>query len=529
MSKASLMEDLCAKIALELLPRMMVQAIPEPITRILLETLLALLTEEQQSNDQLNKLVGSYYKTGIEYLTDAKDVQEKRRDEWIQKALDHFFTASEVEDALLQAKSQFYVGVCYDLLNESNPAKRWYEKAYESASQMLVQSRSSQMKSGMRRGISMIGGGVIGGALGAIGGPGGIIQGAGAGAGSAYSVMQGLQEEERQKQVAELGDFMKPLSQVLLAHGSTITSLISRPRKEEEFVLIRTIKGHLADFLSLAISPDDQILVSGGKNIRIWNLHNGELLRTLTDYRVLSLAISPDGQILASATSTGTIKVWNLQSGELLHDSSPLKGHFGYVFSLAISPDGQTLVSGGTDSKAKVWNLHTGELLYTLQGELSIPGSVLSLAISPDGQTLVSGCSYSKIRVWNLHSRNLLHILKFKDLSLLSDVRSVVISPDGQTLVSGGGKKIRIWNLHTGEMLRTLTDNSALSLAISRDSQVLLSGNAAGEIKVWSLHSGELLHILTAHSGAIRSLAISSDGQIMVSGSETKIMVWGEK
>ena len=142
MSIVSLMEKLCQNLALELLPKL----IPEPITRALLETLIGLLDEEQKDNEQLRKLIGSYYKTGMEYLTDARVVQEKRREEWIQKALERFVTASEVEDAILKAKSQFFVGVCYDLLNERVAAKRWYEKAYESASQQLVRLKPPALK-----------------------------------------------------------------------------------------------------------------------------------------------------------------------------------------------------------------------------------------------------------------------------------------------------------------------------------------------------------------------------------------------
>lgn len=122
MSIESLMEKLCKSLALELLPK--VVPIPEPITSAILQALLDLLDQEQKSSEQLSRLIGNYYKTGMEFLTDAKDVQEKRREEWIQQALERFVTASEVEDAILKAKSQFFVGVCYDLLNERVAAKR---------------------------------------------------------------------------------------------------------------------------------------------------------------------------------------------------------------------------------------------------------------------------------------------------------------------------------------------------------------------------------------------------------------------
>lgn len=141
MSVESQMEELAGKLALELVPKVLAgTGIPEPIIRIVLETLIGLLKEEQNnSNAQLRKLIGSYYQSGADYLTDARKLQGKRREQWIESALDQFVKASHVEDALLAAKSQFFVGVCYDLLNESPLATDWYERAYRSVAQLVAQ------------------------------------------------------------------------------------------------------------------------------------------------------------------------------------------------------------------------------------------------------------------------------------------------------------------------------------------------------------------------------------------------------
>jgi tetratricopeptide (TPR) repeat protein len=226
MSIESLMEKLCQNLALELLPKL----IPEPITRALLETLIGLLDEEQKASEQLRKLIGAYYKTGMEYLIDARDVQEKRREEWIQQALERFITASEVEDAILKAKSQFFVGVCYDLLNERIVAKRWYEKAFESASQQLVRLKPPIVKVvGLQflHGTAAVVGGVTGALVGIASGGAAWAIGANVGARLGNVMGKAPQDRERRKQqqqLEELRHFMNPLSEVLLAHGSKITS-----------------------------------------------------------------------------------------------------------------------------------------------------------------------------------------------------------------------------------------------------------------------------------------------------------------
>ena len=111
---------------------------------------------------------------------------------------------------------------------------------------------------------------------------------------------------------------------------------------------------------------------------------------------VKSIAISPDGQTFVSGSWDNTIKIWNLHTGELIRT---LIGHSSSVQSVAITPDGQTLVSGSNDKTIKVWNPHTGELIKTLVGHSD---SVKSVAISPDGQTIVSGGRDGAIKVWGV-------------------------------------------------------------------------------------------------------------------------------
>lgn len=76
---------------------------------------------------------------------------------------------------------------------------------------------------------------------------------------------------------------------------------------------------------------------------------------------------------------------------------------------------------------------------------------------------------------------------------------------------------------------RTLTGhtNSVWAVAISRDGQTLVSGSEDNTIKVWNLKTGQLNQTLTGHSDTVRSVALSPDGQTLASGSGDKtIKVW---
>ncbi|MHC5855588.1 protein kinase domain-containing protein [Nostoc sp.] len=211
-----------------------------------------------------------------------------------------------------------------------------------------------------------------------------------------------------------------------------------------------------------------------------------------------------------------------------------LHGHSSSVNSVAISPDGQTLASSGSyDETIKLWNLATGEEIYTLIGHFS---SVNSVAISPDGKTLASS-SWNSIKLWSLATGE--EIRTFTGHS--GSVNSVAFSPDGKILASGSddktiklwnlatGMTIKLWNLATGKTVCTLTGHSRSvdSIAISSDGKTLASGSDDKTIKLWNLATGKIIRTLTGHSRSVDSIAISPDGKTLASGSNDKtIRLW---
>ncbi|QIR35753.1 protein kinase [Tolypothrix sp. PCC 7910] len=65
------------------------------------------------------------------------------------------------------------------------------------------------------------------------------------------------------------------------------------------------------------------------------------------------------------------------------------------------------------------------------------------------------------------------------------------------------------------------------SLAISADGETLVSGSADKSIKIWNLKAGELKTTLTLHSNVVNSVAISPDSKTVVSASKDgTIKIW---
>ena len=83
--------------------------------------------------------------------------------------------------------------------------------------------------------------------------------------------------------------------------------------------------------------------------------------------------------------------------------------------------------------------------------------------------------------------------------------------------------------LENVSVVRTLTRHfdSVNSVAISPDGQTLVSGSRDKTIKIWQLSTGRELRTLTGHSNGVSSVAISPDGQTLVSASIDKtIKIW---
>ncbi|WP_373534436.1 WD40 repeat domain-containing protein [Microcoleus sp.] len=234
-----------------------------------------------------------------------------------------------------------------------------------------------------------------------------------------------------------------------------------------------------------------------------------------------SLAITPDGQRLVSGSwCDNTIKIWNLNTGELL---STLEA---CVYCVAITPDGQTLVSAGANSTIKIWDLKTNELLHSLH----CSNEVYLVAITPDGQKLIGVEDSNIIQIWDLNNQELLKNLGTYSLysgHLYScNSNSLVISPDQQRIIMGR-KIIKSYDLITGKLRTIIGCNLGWisALAITPNGELLISSYYK-EIKIWDLTTKQYPDVrLTLKSSAevIQALILTPDGQRIVSAGRKKI------
>ncbi|MBN3947736.1 MAG: protein kinase [Nostoc sp. NMS7] len=176
---------------------------------------------------------------------------------------------------------------------------------------------------------------------------------------------------------------------------------------------ICSITGHQLQVNAVAFSPQGQLLASASydRTIRLWQISALEdfqrefqnrpcysLLGTLSGHAwaVLTVAFSPDGQILATGSDDNTIKLWEVNTGQLI---CTLVGHSWSVVAVAFTADGETLLSASCDKTVKLWRVSTAEEIVTLSGHVD---SVSAVAVSKVRQLIASGSRDKTIKLWQL-------------------------------------------------------------------------------------------------------------------------------
>jgi WD40 repeat protein/tRNA A-37 threonylcarbamoyl transferase component Bud32 len=315
-------------------------------------------------------------------------------------------------------------------------------------------------------------------------------------------------------------------------YSPSISEPIQPPKSvSENYFLPKPLKGHSSDVNSVAFSPDGTTLgsASDDKTIKLWNLVNGEEIRTLEGHSnwIWTVAFSPDSKTLASGSADKTIKLWNLKTGKLIRT---LQGHSDGVTSIAFSPDDKTFASGSAskDKTIKLWNLETGKLIRTLEGHTN---GVSSVVFSPDGKTLASGSWDKTIKLWNLETGELIRTFEGNAESILS----VAFAPDGVTLASGSADKtVKLWNLKTGKLIYTLkghhdkVNSVAFLPRAGKNGVTLVSGSSDKTIKLWNPVTGKKIRTLETGSGYIYAVASSPDGHTIAGGGsgENILKIW---
>ncbi|XP_070563589.1 fizzy-related protein homolog isoform X2 [Ptychodera flava] len=273
-------------------------------------------------------------------------------------------------------------------------------------------------------------------------------------------------------------------------------------------------------YLNLVDWSSSNILSVGlGTCVYLWSACTSQVTR-LCDLScdgdsVTSVSWNERGNLVAVGTHKGLVQVWDAMAQKRI---STLEGHSARVGALAWNAD--ILSSGSRDRLILQRDVRTPCIVpeRKLQGHKQ---EVCGLKWSPDHQHLASGGNDNKLFVWNTSS--LSPVQQYTEH--LAAVKAIAWSPHQHGLLASGGgtadRCIRFWNTLTCQPLQCVdTGSQVCNLAWSKHANELVSthGYSQNQILVWKYPSLVQVAKLTGHSFRVLYLAMSPDGEAIVTG-----------
>ncbi len=307
-----------------------------------------------------------------------------------------------------------------------------------------------------------------------------------------------------------------PKSQKLLRSPRKATRKISRipfkvldaPELQDDFYL------NLVDW-----SSQNVLAVGLGNSVYLWSASTSQVTR-LCDFSndgntVTSVAWNDRGNYVAVGTHHGYVQIWDVTVSKMI---CKLIGHSARVGALAWN--GESLSSGSRDRMIFQHDIRSppNSIEKRLMGHRQ---EVCGLKWSPDNQYLASGGNDNRLYVWNQSSTQ--PIQTYTEHA--AAVKAIAWSPHQHGLLASGGgtadKCIRFWNTLTGQAMQCVdTGSQVCNLAWSKHSSELVSthGYSQNQILVWKYPTLTQVAKLTGHSYRVLYLAMSPDGESIVTG-----------
>jgi len=86
----------------------------------------------------------------------------------------------------------------------------------------------------------------------------------------------------------------------------------------------------------------------------------------------------------------------------------------------------------------------------------------------------------------------------------------VEVTSEGRQAITADDGTIRVWELGSGQLLRTLRGHTdwVSAVAVTSDGQRIVSASWDQTLRMWDLGSGQVLSVLEGHTRGVRALAI---------------------
>jgi len=284
--------------------------------------------------------------------------------------------------------------------------------------------------------------------------------------------------------------------------------------------------------IPVAFTPDGKRAISGGSEIKIWDLSTGKEIRKVDDMTATVVSVSSDGKRFVALGRKSLTKLdmnlYDMATGDLLREFRTGSGN---IKQVALSPDGRYALTGhlggstgsllamtaGRRDMMVLWDTRTGEEIRRIEWRTSglfRVGGVNSVSLSPDGSQALSGGADGTIRVWDVGSGT--ERLSLSAHPSLGGVSYTAFSRDGRYILSGGlDSLVKVWDAATGVRIREFRASFGGSgihfVELTPDGKRIVSMGGDSSVRVFDFVSGEELAVMIGFKNG-EWLAITSDG-----------------
>jgi WD40 repeat protein len=268
---------------------------------------------------------------------------------------------------------------------------------------------------------------------------------------------------------------------------------------------------------------------------RLWDVETGRQVQVFRghDRDIWSAEFSPDGKFIVTGSWDNTARVWDVATGKEVQRFS---GHEELIYTVAFSPDGSKILTGSLDDTARLWDVETGEEIRRFEGHWK---AVWAVKFSPDGRTVLTGSLDNTARLWDTATGRELKVYKPHGDSVYTGA----FSPDGKSVILAGRNEtarlrpvpesrwpdparmeaIAAAYEETGPKGQLMAfeghEDGVRSVAVSPDGETILTGSEDDPARLWDIETGREVHRFEGHESSVYAVAFSPDGDTVLTGS----------
>ncbi|OMJ88149.1 hypothetical protein SteCoe_9968 [Stentor coeruleus] len=295
--------------------------------------------------------------------------------------------------------------------------------------------------------------------------------------------------------------------------------------KFETLELFKTLNGHTKRITHLTFNTANTTLISSSNDttLRIWDIIEDKheiILSGHTDW-VKNFRLSQDEKYIYSIAENYKIMTWNFPRFD---KSCCRKANKSPIQLICSSSNNQYLYTSDINEIA-VWTLHDKEYYKTLKTQWKLS----AMCTNSDGLGIIAAYENNEIHFWSVEDSE----SQFKKKHS-SHIRCIVCSPDGRYVVVGDVNfRVTVYNKRNFRVSNVFRRHNAVinsiifGKPINGENDKLYSGGDDKVIFIYSINENKSLRLPGSHQEPISQMLVSRNNELLISGDTSGVIkIW---